>query len=85
MTHHGCAATKQTHRIRSPINIDTGRPFTTGTGPGFLKVKDTVPGLHALGSSFCWEGNCQVKFVHPVPARGATNAQRGMILDAHRG
>lgn len=46
LTHHGCAATKQPHRMQSPINIDTAQPFTTGTSLGLLKATEIVQGLH---------------------------------------
>lgn len=51
LTHHGCADTKQPHRMQSPINIDTVQPFTTGTSLGLLKAAEIVQGLHSLGSS----------------------------------
>lgn len=41
--------------MQSPINIDTMRPFTTGTSPGLLKAEEIVQGLHSLGSSFTGE------------------------------
>ena len=52
VTQHGCAATKQTHRVQNPINIDIAQPFTTGTSLGLLKAKEILQGLHSLGSSF---------------------------------
>lgn len=77
VTHHGCAATKQTLRIQSPINLATGQPFTIGTGPGLFKAKEIVQALCSLGSSFRWEGHSQVRLVQPLPAWGGQTRREG--------
>ena len=51
VTHHWCAGTKPTHRVQNPININTAQPFTTGTSPGFYKLRKSFR-VHSLGSSF---------------------------------